>query len=451
MNPIQPSFRTRWRSSLGAFGVLLSALALVAFAGCDSLEVADPNAPSPDAVSVQSLVSGVEGAMRADMNVYIQVTGIFGREAYYFEPADPRYTGELFTGPLDPGGFLLTRPWRSRYRTIRNATILLERAAELQGAERAGVEGFAKAIIGYQLLLNLNYLDDNGIKIEFSEDVSTPFVGKQQAYAEIERYFNESLSALSNAGGAFSFSLTSEGFGGFDTPATFAQFVRGLQARVALYQEKWQAALDALSGSFVDADAPMDLGVYHAYSTGSGDRLNPVFEVPTAPSVKLRAHPDVKTFAEPGDQRYLSKVLDRTDDPSFNPSPPAANGLVSPLVITLAQSSTDRFPIMRNEELLLIRAEANFRLGNMAAAEADVNAVRAAAGLAPVTLSPDTALDQILHERMYSLLVEGHRWIDLRRTGRLGTLPTDQVGTPPQPGKIFDKWPRPIDEIPESG
>ena len=450
MHSIQPFSQSRWRFSLRAFGTALSVLALVAVAGCDTLEVPDPNAPSPDAVSIQSLVSGVEGAMRADLNVYIQVTSIFGREAYYFEPADPRYTGELFTGPLDPGGFLLTRPWSSRYRTIRNATILLDRAAELEGAERAGVEGFAKAIIGYQLLLNLNYLDENGIKIEFSEDVATPFVGKQQAFAEIERYLNESLSALSNAGGAFSFDLT-DGFGGFDTPATFAQFVRGLQARVALYQEKWQAALDALGGSFVDAGAPMDLGVYHVYSTGSGDRLNPVFEVPTAPSVKLRAHPDVKAFAEPGDQRYLSKVLDRTDDPSFNPSPPAANGLVSPLVITLAKSSTDRFPILRNEELLLIRAEANFRLGNMAAAEADVNAVRAAAGLGPVTLSPETALDQILHERMYSLLVEGHRWIDLRRTGRLGTLPTDQVGTPPQPGKIFDKWPRPINEVPEGG
>ncbi|RMF54291.1 MAG: RagB/SusD family nutrient uptake outer membrane protein, partial [Bacteroidetes bacterium] len=313
---------------------------------------------------------------------------------------------------------------------------------------RAGVEGFANTIIAYQLLLNLNYLDTNGIKIQFSEDVNTPFVSKEEAFAEIERRLNEGLSALNSAGDAFPFEL-SDGFAGFDTPATFARFNRALMARVALYQGKWQAALDALAGSFVDPNGDMRTGVYHVYSTGLGDRLNPIFEVPTAPAVKLRAHPDIKANAEPGDLRYADKVLDRSDDPGFNPSPPAANGLVSPLVITVSKSSTDPFPIIRNEELLLIRAEANFRLGNLAAAEADVNAVRAAAGLGPVTLTAENALDQILHERMYSLLMEGHRWIDMRRTGRLNLLPTEQVGSPPQPGKIFDKWPRPIDEVPE--
>ena len=430
--------------------VLLMIGTVLGWAGCDTLEVEDPNAPSPDAVSIQSLVSGVEGAMRADMNVYLQVTGIFGRELYYFEPADPRYTGELYLGPLDPGGFLLTRPWGSRYRTIRNAVILIERAPEVGGAGQKGIEGFAKAIIGYQLLLNLNYLDENGIKIEFSEDITVPFVGKAQAYAEIERYLSEAVSDLNGAGATFPFKLSS-GFAGFDTPATFAQFVRGLQARTFLYQGKWSDALTALQGSFVNPNGSMKAGVYHSYSTGSGDRLNPIFEVPTAPSVKLRAHPDIKANAEPGDLRYADRVLDRTGDPGFDPSPPAANKLSSPLVITLSKSSTDPFPILRNEELLLIRAEANFRMGSLSAAEADVNAVRAAAGLGPVTLTSGNALDQILHERMYSLLAEGHRWIDMRRTGRLGQLPKDAVGEPLQPGIVFDKWPRPINEVPEGG
>jgi len=424
--------------------------AMLAFSGCDTLDVADPNAPSPDAVSIQSLVSGVEGSMRADVNVYTQVTGIFGRELYFFEPADPRYTGELFTGPLDPGGFLLTRPWSSRYRTIRNAVTLLDRSGELSGADQAGVRGYAKAIIGYQLLLNLNYLDDNGIKIQFSEDVSTPFVTKAQGFAEIERYLNESLSDLGGAGNSFSFKLSS-GFAGFDTPSTFMTFVRALQARVFLYQEKWQDALTAANASFMDPNGDMKMGVYHTYSNSSGDRQNPIFEVPTAPSVKLRAHPDIKANAEPGDLRYAEKVLDRAGDGTgFDPSPPAANGLSSNLVITLSKSSTDHYPIIRNEELVLIRAEANFHLGNMSAAQNDINAVRSAAGLGNVTISSSNGMAQILHERMYSLLGEGHRWIDVRRTGGLSQLPTDQVGTPAASGKIFDKWPRPIDEVPEN-
>ena len=85
------------------------------------------------------------------------------------------------------------------------------------------------------------------------------------------------------------------------------------------------------------------------------------------------------------------------------------------------------FPIIRNEELILRRAEANINLGNLAAAEADINLVRQVSGqLGPVTLSAGNALDQVLHELRYSLFNEGHRWIDLRRYGRLNTLPLDR-------------------------
>ena len=40
--------------------------------------------------------------------------------------------------------------------------------------------------------------------------------------------------------------------------------------------------------------------------------------------------------------------------------------------------------------------------------------------------SPDSAiLSAILYEKRFSLLMEGHRWSDLRRYGRLGDLPLD--------------------------
>lgn len=430
--------------------VLLAAWlgAVLAVAGCDSLDIKDPNAPNAEDVTLQSLVAGVEGGMRIDYDIYLQVVGTLGREAYFFEPADPRFTGELFTGPLDPGGFLLNRPWQARYRTIRNAVTLMERAAEdAEGAEKAGYDGFAKTVIAYQLLLNLNLLDENGIKIDFSQDINTPFVGKAEAFAEIERYLDEGLNDLNNAGSAFAFEL-SNGFEGFDTPAGFAQFNRALRARVAIYQNDYGAALDALEGSFVDAGADLDLGVYHVYSTGTGDRLNPVFEVPTASSVKLRAHPSFKADAESGDQRLATKVTDRSGEAGFNPSPSAANGLSSALPVTVSRSSTEPFPIIRNEELLLIRAEANIGQGNLATAEADLNTVRAAAGLEPVTLTASNAVDRLLYERRYSLFMEGHRWVDMRRYGRLGQLPKDQVGEPLRDGAIFSQFPHPQDEVP---
>lgn len=427
---------TSYFAELRHRGGLLACLVATVLLGmaCEELDFPNPNAPIVDDVTIQSLVTGVESGIRTEMNIYLWVVSVLGREAYYFEPADPRYTGELLFGTVDPGGFLVNRPWTARYRTIANCNFLLARAEEMSGAEKAAVEGFAKTMIGYQLLLNLNYLDENGIKLDFTGNLDAQFVSKAEAFAAIERNLDEAHTALQNAGAAFPFTL-SDGFAGFDTPAGFARFNRALRARVAIYQLDYNGALQALGGSFVDRNASMDLGVYHVYGTGLGDQLNPIFENPDAAFVKFMAHPTFEADAEPGDQRFASKVRKRAEATTFD-------NLTSDLGITRSKSSTDPFPIIRNEELLLIRAEANIGLGNLAEAEADINAVRAAAGLAPVTLTPDNALDQVLHERRYSLFVEGHRWIDMRRLGRLNQLPVDRPSD-----VVLDKMPRPETEI----
>ncbi len=428
--------------------VLILCTASLTWAGCDSLDVTDPNAPNADDVTIQSLVSGTEGALRVGLGNYLQVVGIFGREAYYFEPADPRYTGELFEGPLDPGGFLLENPWEGRYAAIQNALILLQRGAELGGGAQSAVEGYVNTVVAYQLLLMLNYLDEEGIKIEFNDDVNTPFVSKSEAFAEIKRRLDDGLSSLQSAGSSFPFQLSS-GFSGFDTPASFARFNRALRARVAIYEQDYSGALTALEASFLNAAGDPDTGVYHTYGTGSGDRLNPIFEVPSASFVKLRAHRDLQSQAEPGDLRFSEKILDRSAD--LDPSPGSANGLISALVVTVSSSSTDRFPIIRNEELLLIRAEASIGLGSLGAAESDINTVRSWAGLGSVTLNTSNAIDRLLHERMYSLFMEGHRWIDMRRYGRLLSLPRDMIGETGNmtPGLICFRMPRPQDEVPQ--
>jgi starch-binding outer membrane protein, SusD/RagB family len=48
-------------------------------------------------------------------------------------------------------------------------------------------------------------------------------------------------------------------------------------------------------------------------------------------------------------------------------------------------------------------------------------------GLAPLAPFADanSALTALLYEKRYSLLWEGSRWVDLRRYGRLNTLPLD--------------------------
>ncbi len=93
--------------------------------------------------------------------------------------------------------------------------------------------------------------------------------------------------------------------------------------------------------------------------------------------------------------------------------------------------------IIRNEELILLRAEANIGLvlagtgGSLGQAKADINFIRTTSGglAARGDLTASNILDELLKQKRSSLLFEGgHRWIDARRYNKLGTLPIDQPG-----------------------
>ncbi len=408
----------------------LFAVAAILLTSCEEMDFVDPNGPSLEQTTVQTLVTGIEAGIRSEYDIYIRDVSVIGREAYYFEPADPRYTGTLMGKDgtqLDPSGFLLNRPWGARYRVIRNCNILISKG-------NAGAKGFAKTIEAYQFLLNVNLTWDNGIRIDVGGDTPGPFVSKDEALSYIAKLLDEAKTDLENAGSKFSFELSS-GFKGFDTPAEFIKFNRALRARVAVYQKDYNTALSALKESFVDKGASLDKGVYFVYGTGVGDQLNPVYEVPNASSIKFMVHPSFINDAEAGDTRVAAKTFKRSAPTTFD-------GLTSQYAQTVSASSVDPFPIIRNEELILIRAEANVGLGNYSEAESDVNFIRNAAGLGNVTLNSSNALDEVLKQKRYSLFLEGYRWIDLRLYNKLDTLPIDR------PGDVVHKeMPRPTNEF----
>ena len=407
------------------WAVLVLCIPVLTCMGCETLTFDNPNAPSLDSASIQTLAVGVETDMRNGLRFYIEATMTLGREGYFFEPADPRFTGELLFGPIDAGGFLSQTPWTVRYRVVATCNELLVRALDLSGAEQAGVEGYARTMRAYNLLMVLNYVDEDAqgrsLRTNFDGDLSVPFASKTGAFDFIEDDLNNANVSLGSAGSSFPFQL-SGGFAGFDTPETFRQFNRALAARVAVYRGNFSNALTALQGSFLDSGGDLKLGTYHIYSTAAGDLTNPNFEIVSGAFVKLHAHQTFETDAEPGDLRFSSKTFKRAQVDVFD-------GLSSDLAAVLATTNVSPYPIIRNEELILLSAEANVGLGNFGAAEADMNIVRAAAGLADYPAGSTTAangLDRVLHEKRYSLFGEGHRWVDMRRYGRLGDLPIDR-------------------------
>ena len=79
--------------------------------------------------------------------------------------------------------------------------------------------------------------------------------------------------------------------------------------------------------------------------------------------------------------------------------------------------------IFRLAEMYLIRSEARAQLDNVTgenSAQSDINVLRERADALPVpAVSKSQMLRLIEEERRYELAFEGHRWYDLKRTGRL--------------------------------
>ena len=395
---------------------LLPMVLVLFWTGCEDLDFPDPNNPTDDTATIQSLVTGAEAQMRSGFGVYIRDLLVVGREAYYLEPADPRYTGELLRGPIDAGGFLCYTPWAANYKVIKNCQTIINSADA-----DAGAIGFAQTVQAYCLMRILNLTDTNGARTNYDGVTATPIATKAETLAEIESLLDAGSTSLAAAGSAFSFTLSS-GFDGFNTPSTFDHFNRGLRARAAVLQDDWSAAQTALTAiaDWMNADA--NVGVYHVFSSGANDGDNQMYEDPNAATLKLMVHPTFLTDADSGDARVTNNVLVRSETITYD-------FLESYLAPTLYNSSYDPVPIMRAEELKLLQAEVYVGNSNYSGAEGILNTLRTAAGVANYTgTDASNAVDRVLHEKRYSLFLEGHRLADMRHYGKTAELPLDRDG-----------------------
>lgn len=429
--------RPKKRIAHCAVGIIASVSVLLAFGACTDLTVPDYNNPSLEdfqnnptptkiAQGAQGLLVGTRVQFGAQ-NGYVSLLGIIGRESYNWDPADPRFIVEMLIGPLDGGspafgGNLFAAP----YANIRNANILiaaLDKVAGMTDAQKSAVTGFAKTIQALDFLYLINTRDDYGLPIDIgtnATDPPAPIATKAQVFDRIVQLLDDGLAKLNSGGSTFPFTL-SPGFAGFTTPTDFAKFNRALKARVEVYRGGYAAALTALSASFLDTSQPLTLGAYHSFSTASGDLQNQLFD-PTGRAIVV--HTSIVTDAEhqPGgalDARVTSKtaLIDAR----------TVQGITSDRVFTIYNSNVAPVAIIRNEELILLRAEARWFTGNTGGALDDINFIRTTSGgLAARGAFANAAdfTDELLKQRRYSLLFEGgHRWIDSRRFNRLSTLP----------------------------
>ncbi len=423
-------------------------LGLLGLNACKLDDLENLNQPTPDQFArnasipeLNTLVIGSIAQMRDNYDLYIDDLAIIGREAYRFSGSDPRYTSELpgaNGAQLDNNAFYTTNPYASRYATVKTLNILIDavnNTALPPDSIKQAYLGVAKTLKAHELLMVLNMQYNNGIRVDVGNPIQLgPFLSREESLNAIATLLDEGAAHLNNAGG-FPFLLPA-GFTGFDSPGTFRQFNRALAARVAVYQGRYAAALTFLNESFLNLNGGYTQGVYLNYSAGSGDRLNTLFLAPNASGDIRVAHPGWVAQAEAGDRR-LSKVLLRTD-------PATSAGLNGTHDVYVYKSNVDPTPVITNEELVLLYAEAQIQTNNLSPGLEALNNIRSSAGLEPYSGPLDQAalVNEMLRQRRYSLFFQGHRWIDLRRYNRLAELPIDRPGD-----VVHAQFPRPFPEV----
>ena len=431
----------------------LVAAAALSLAACseDRLAVQNPNAPTvagaaADPQALQLQANGLLRQLRNGRGAFVTSTGRFGREAYIYTPQEGRNTSAYLIGiagqnRLDPAGFAVEN-WGTQYGNLRdifNFKNTVSASTVLTAEQKNAGLGFAKTLEGLELLYVISTRDTLGAVVEIKQNATdlAPFVSRDSVYKYILATLDDGAANLAAGGAAFPFTIHS-GFTGFNTPTTFRTVNRAIAARAAAYYATagggaaaWQRSLTALGASFLNSGATtraqLDAGPLHPFSTATGDANNPLNQ---ATNTDLYAHMSIDSDAPlrpdgSKDLRFQAKIGTRPTRQA-----PQGLGVPSSLGFNMYPTTASSLPIIRNEELMLLRAEALLATGDLAGAIGIIDQVRvnsgglAASGLTPASGAP-AVLTELLLQKRYSLLLEGHRWIDMRRYGRLDQLPRD--------------------------
>ena len=192
----------------------------------------------------------------------------------------------------------------------------------------------------------------------------------------------------------------------------------------------------SLGDAYIELDAP----VYHVAAG----------VYPPTAAVGVCLSDSLVDAFEPGDLRYTDWV--GVDSVAASGSTPAAVYYYAYKFKAIGAYTAPQevIPMCRLAEQYLIRAEARARQNNLTGALADLNAIRARAGLpASTAVSQADVLAAILRERRVELFTElGNRFFDLRRTGNLDAVMN--VIAPLKGGSwssYKEWWPIPLSDV----
>lgn len=350
---------------------------------------------------------------------------------------------------LQPGTDFPTRIWGNRYATINFANRVLSAWDRVVGSLEAGDSDIRRAnqikaqLLAMRALCHFdllqyfaeNYQNRNGlgvIKMDFVPEITDRL--QRNTVGEIFDFVNEDLDSAQSLIGNFSSPQNSAAQNVFYIRQ---DVINAIRARVALFEGNNTLA-QALS---TDLIAEYPLADPNQYAALWQDQLTPNVEVIFALSRARGANAvgglfyanetniDGAPFFEMSNQLYdlysdndVRKFV-FVDETSELDNSESRVLLINKYPGGSADLLVNHIKLFRTSEMVLIKAEAEARIGNLAAAAASLQSLRVARYLQgvppqPVFANLNQALSEILLERRKELCFEGHRYLDLKRIGR---------------------------------
>ncbi|WP_158994100.1 RagB/SusD family nutrient uptake outer membrane protein [Mucilaginibacter sp. L196] len=422
-------------------GLLL--LALSALVSCKKLIEIPPNPPTQitraqqfaDSASTLSAVVGVytynqgQGFAYSDANLTIS-TGLSADEISSTESYGDE--SEFYSYTLTPQNSEITFLWQYPYQSLYQVNDVLDGITNNKNLSAS----FIKQITGEMKVTRALYYFNlvnlfGGVPLVTSTDYA---VNAQLPKASVDAVYTQILADLSDAVKKLPASYPVES-SGHVRPNLYTALA--LLSKVHLYQGQWQAAYN-------EADSIIKSGMYSVTNTplngvfldGSNEAIwqlpaissdNQTAEarifVPNSGSTpNFLVTPFLLSQFEAGDQRLQNWIGTAVINNQNLYYPFKYKNVLA------SATPVEDYMVFRLGEMYLIRAEAAAELNNLSGALADVNIIRARAGLAASTAdvtSPTAVLAAVMHERQTELCFEwGNRWFDLKRTKAAGTVLT---------------------------
>ncbi|WP_293942166.1 MULTISPECIES: RagB/SusD family nutrient uptake outer membrane protein [unclassified Sphingobacterium] len=349
-------------------------------------------------------------------------TGIAADDLQY-NNADPNTSEFASNNLLNTNGNVVNF-WSNCYQLIKNANNAvsgLEASNTLTPAVKDQLLGEAKFFRAYAYFYLANLYGD--VPLQLRDDLHA-FEDATLSRAPVQQVYDQIIADLKDAESkmATTYDATASPRGRANKAAASA-----LLARVYLYQKDYQNAESYATKVLQSSDYGMP--------TPDKNFVNSSNEV----ILQLASQSGVTTFGAnyittatvaPGytlpDAVYNSFETSPTMDlrkTNWTSPKTVSNKIYYAITKYKVASGTgsEYHIVLRLAEQYLIRAEARAKLGKLAEARTDVDAVRARAGLAGLSkaLNQTQLLPAIETERLHEFFGEfGHRWLDLKRTDR---------------------------------